>query len=359
MTSQLVHQPLVSILIPAYNAASTIADTLRSALDQNYPAIEVVVVDDGSQDETARIVQTIANADTRVRFIRQVNQGSASARNTALGASSGCFIAPLDADDLWHRDKIARQVRRLDEGGIGVVYCWSSDIDAEGRIIAHRLDLDRYEGNVLAALVVTNFIDSSSVPLISRAELEAIGGWDVTLPQGCEDWQLYLRLAQRCSFGLEPAFLVGYRQGPATQSRNVRQMRKSYRLVMAEVRRSSPALPARVHRWSRAEFDFYTASLLNQSQSVSRLFFLTRGILRDPVWLLRRSTREKFRRWIAGPLERKGMASVSRLRPSSKVGLPFDALAPEPGEEVPEGPWIARRRQWLSVRGEDRGRGEP
>jgi glycosyltransferase involved in cell wall biosynthesis len=363
MTSQPVGRRLVSVLVPAYNAAPTITQTLRSALDQSYPTIEVVVVDDGSQDETADIVQKVANADARVRLICQANQGVASARNAALRASRGNLIAPFDADDLWHRDKIARQVRRLDEGGVrvGVVYCWSSDIDGEGRIMAHRLDLNRYEGDVLAALVVTNFIDNASVPLIRRAELEAIGGWDSSLhargAQGCEDWQLYLRLAQRCNFGLEPAFLVGYRQAPAAMSRNVRRMRKSYRLVMAEVRRSSPALPAKVHRWSQAEFDFYTASLLNQSSPVGRLFFFIRGILRDPVWLLRRSTRKKFRRWISGGLGRKGVAAVSGLRPSSKVGLPFGALAPEPDEEIPEGPWIARRRQWLSALGEDRGGG--
>jgi glycosyltransferase involved in cell wall biosynthesis len=271
MTSQPMGRRLVSVLIPAYNAAPTITHTLRSALDQSYPAIEVVVVDDGSQDGTAEVVQEITNADARVRLICQANQGVASARNAALRPSRGSLIAPFDADDLWHRDKIARQVRRLDEEGahVGVVYCWSSDIDGEGRIIAHRLDLNRYEGDVLAALVVTNFIDNASVPLIRRSELETIGGWDSSLhareAQGCEDWQLYLRLAQRCNFGLEPAFLVGYRQAPGAMSRNVRRMRKSYRLVMAEVRRSSPALPAKVHRWSQAEFDFYTASLLNQS----------------------------------------------------------------------------------------------
>lgn len=362
--SQPLDRRLVSVLIPAYNAAPTITHALRSALDQSYPTVEVVVVDDGSQDETAEIVQTIAKADARVRLICQANQGVASARNAALRASRGSLIAPFDADDLWHRDKIARQVRRLDEGGphVGVVYCWSSDIDGEGRIIAHRLDLDRYEGKVLAALVVTNFIDNASVPLIRRAVLEAIGGWDSSLhargAQGCEDWQLYLRLAQRCNFCLEPAFLVGYRQAPGAMSRNVRRMRKSYRLVMAEVRRSSPALPAKVHRWSQAEFDFYTASLLNQAPLVCRLFFFTRGILRDPSWLLRRSTRKKFRRWILSGFSRKDVPAVSGLR-SSSVGLPFDALVPEPEVEIPEGPWITRRRQWLFTLGEDRGGGVP
>ena len=360
MTSQPAGRALVSVLIPAYNAAPNITHTLRSALNQSYSTIEVVVVDDGSQDDTVERVQKIANTDKRVRLICQANRGVASARNAALRASRGSLIAPLDADDLWHRDKIGRQVRRLGEGGarVGVVYCWSSDIDGEGRVIAHRLDLNRYEGDVLPALVVTNFLDNACVPLIRRAELEAIEGWDHSLharaAQGCEDWQLYLRLAQRCDFALEPAFLVGYRQAPGAMSRNIGRMRKSYRLVMAEVCGSSPDLPAKVHRWSQAAFDFYTASLLTQLSPERRFFFLTRGIFRDPAWLLRRSTREKFRHWISGGLRQKEVAAVLGLSPSPKLGLPFDALAPEPEEDVPEGRWMARRRQWLSALGRRR-----
>ena len=358
MTPQTVGGPFVSILVPAYNAASSIAATLRSALGQSYPAIEVIVVDDGSQDETAQIVQRMADADKRLRLIRQANQGVASARNTALAASRGSLIAPLDADDLWYCDKITRQVRRFAEGGdgpIGVVYCWSSEIDADGRIIVHRRDRDRYEGNVLAALVVTNFIDSSSVPLISRAELEAVGGWDTSLhaqgAQGCEDWQLYIRLAQRCNFALESAFLVGYRQSPGAMSRNVPRMWKSYRLVMAEVRRTCPGVPAKVHRWSKAEFNFYTASLLSDSAPIQHLLFLVRGIMGDPVWLLRSSTRRKLRMWISSWRRRKKAVRASGGRTPSVIGLPFDAFVPEPESEISEGRWIARRRRWLSALG--------
>jgi glycosyltransferase involved in cell wall biosynthesis len=357
MTTQSIDQPLVSILIPAYNAAASIGDTLRSVLEQSYSEIEVVVVDDGSTDETAEISAKVATADTRVRLIRQANQGVAAARNAALRASRGSLIAPLDADDLWHRDKIARQVQRFEASGscVGVVYCWSSEIDGDGQVIAHRLDLDRYEGNVLAALVVTNFIDTSSVPLIRRAELVAIGGWDATLhaqdAQGCEDWQLYIRLARRCKFALEPAFLVGYRQSPYAMSKNVPRMRSSYRLVMDEVRRSCPELPAQVFRWSQAEFDIYIASLLREIAPLGRLFFYARGILRNPAWLFRRSTRKKLRWWLAQIRRRKSFTFAREPRPPSEIVSPFSALVPEPGKEVSEGSWMDRRRRWLSSLG--------
>jgi hypothetical protein len=118
---------------------------------------------------------------------------------------------------------------------------------------------------------------------------------------------------------------------------------------MAEVRRTRPDLPAKVHRWSKAGFDFYTASLLSQSAPFQRLLFLARGIISDPAWLLRRSTRRKLRMWILYRLGRKRVVKTPALRASSALGLAFDAFVPEPETEISEGPWIARRRLWLSV----------
>ena len=101
-------KPLVSILIPAFNARPWIADTLRSAIAQTWRPIEIIVVDDGSTDGTCEVVRQFESAG--VRLIRQTNQGAAVARNTAFSASSGEFIQWLDADDLLAPDKIERQL---------------------------------------------------------------------------------------------------------------------------------------------------------------------------------------------------------------------------------------------------------
>ena len=108
---------LVSVLVPAYNAASTIAETLASALAQTHESLEIIVVDDGSSDNTAAVVEDFSARDSRVIFVRQTNGGVASARNAALSMARGSFVAPLDADDLWHPEKISRQMRRLAEAG--------------------------------------------------------------------------------------------------------------------------------------------------------------------------------------------------------------------------------------------------
>src|SRR5262245_38934097 len=105
--------PLVSILIPAYNAEAWIADTLRSAVAQTWPRKEIIVVDDGSKDQTANIAKQFSAQGVRV--VTQKNQGAAAARNTAFSLSTGDYIQWLDADDLLAPDKIAKQMEAAEQ----------------------------------------------------------------------------------------------------------------------------------------------------------------------------------------------------------------------------------------------------
>jgi glycosyltransferase involved in cell wall biosynthesis len=342
---------LVSVLIPALNAARTIRETIQSACRQTYAELEIIVVDDGSADETAEIVREMGRADPRICLVQQQNAGVAAARNKALALARGALIAPLDADDIWHCDKIARQARRLDgvNAHAGVIYCWSADIDAASRVVARRLDLDRYEGDVYAPLVVTNFLSNASVPLIRRKFLDEVGGWDASLhlndAQGCEDWHLYLRLAERTHFLLEPAFLVGYRQTPSAMSTNVRRMRRSYHRIMDEARRSHPELPAKLFRWSRAAFDFYTAEILQAEGSHALgATYLARAMIADPTWLMRPSTAKKFRRWL-----RHRLRGAKTSNAAAAMLHDFESLCPDAVWDVPEGNRITSRRAWLGT----------
>ncbi|MDE5463882.1 glycosyltransferase family A protein [Bradyrhizobium sp. CSS354] len=256
---------LVSVLIPAYNARQTIAETLRTVQQQTYGDLEIIVVDDGSTDDTADIVSQFGRQDPRILLIRQSNAGVAVARNTALASSKGSLIAPLDADDLWHPYKIERQVANLRKApvDVGFDYCWFVDVDADS--IITRCYASRFEGDIYHPLVLGNFIGNSSVPLIRRALLEQIGGWDPRLraadAQGCEDWLLYLQIAERARAVLSPAFLVGYRQLPRAMSRNVRQMTRSYELTMSYARTSRPTAPQGLFAQSRRDFDIYISGM--------------------------------------------------------------------------------------------------
>lgn len=344
-------QPLISVIIPAYNAAATIAGTLASVRAQSHRRWEAIVVDDGSRDATAEMVARIAADDPRIRLVTQTNAGVAAARNRGLAEASGALIAPLDADDLWHPEKLARQLARMEAGGgaAGMVYCWSADIDDADRVIERRLDVERHEGDIYAALVLHNFIGNGSVPLIRRDLLEAAGGWDAGLrarqAQGCEDWKLYLALAEQADVLLEPAFLVGYRQSAGAMSRNVAAMQRSYDLVLAEAKAAHPELPAALFRWSSAAFRIYAGELLAAGgPSLASARTIAKGALLDPTWLLRRSTirkmRSGLRQMLLGP--RKSIDKENRL-------IPYAELSPELDRPVSDSKASAARDRYVAT----------
>src|SRR4051812_39209032 len=105
--------PVVSIIMPAYNVAPYIGDAIRSALAQTYTDFELIVVDDGSKDDTAALAREFARTDRRVRLVQQANRGLAGARNTALRAATGEFFALLDSDDIWEPSFLAEQLAVL------------------------------------------------------------------------------------------------------------------------------------------------------------------------------------------------------------------------------------------------------
>lgn len=264
------YTPFVSVIIPAYNAEAFIGRTLKSVLSQTYENIEVIVVDDGSKDRTAQIVEFYAEQDSRVILLKQQNAGVAAARNLAIEKSQGEYIAPVDADDIWYPEKLEKQVQCMLEGGasVGLVYAWSLFIDEEDLIIGKYtpysyLNVHSIEGEVYPALLFTNFIGNASAPLIRRSCFDKIGGYNCELQhqnaQGCEDWDIYLRIAESYEFRVVPEFLIGYRQVSVSMSNSCKTMAKSYQLVMADFQQRNPEIPAHIYNWSASAFYIYLA----------------------------------------------------------------------------------------------------
>lgn len=231
--------PLVSVVIPAYNAAPTLDTTLRSLRAQSYPRLEIIVVDDGSRDRTSQIVEAHAAGDGRVRLIRQANGGVAAARNTGIAAARGAYTAPVDADDLCAVRRIEKQVQALEAAGpdYAVAYTWSAFIDEDDRVIDASFQ-PVAEGDVSLSLCISNFVANGSAAMMRTDALRAVGGYDPSLrarrAQGCEDWSLLLRLAERWRFVLVPEFLTGYRQSAVNMSSDTMQMYRSFRIVAAD-----------------------------------------------------------------------------------------------------------------------------
>jgi len=281
--------PLVSVIIPAYNAEQFVERTLNSVLNQTYQNLEVIVVNDGSHDRTVEIVSEIARRDDRVMLLHQSNSGVAAARNLGIQHSRGEFIAPIDADDLWHPENIAKQVNCALEGGssVGVVYSWSVYIDETDA------PLDGFRAfsitkDVFLTLLCHNFIGNASASLIRRCCIETVGGYDPEFwaqrAQGCEDWDLYLRLAEKYAFNVVPEFLVGYRKLPTSMSRDYTAMANSYCLALEGAKQRQPRLSARLFRLSKGNFFMYLAFEADRAGDArNTLVWIGRALRSDPI----------------------------------------------------------------------------
>ncbi len=175
---------LVSILIPLHNKREWVRDAVRSALEQTYETIEVIVIDDGSTDGSAEELSDID--DPRLRIVRRENRGANATRNELLSSSSGVYVQYLDADDLLLPDKLERQVSALDAGR-SVSICGIGRVEPDGAITPPAQDLRAFD----LSWLVTHGLQTSA-PLHRRQSLGDVGGWDPSLVAS-QEYDLHLR----------------------------------------------------------------------------------------------------------------------------------------------------------------------
>lgn len=219
--------PTVSVIIPAYNAAAFIADTVRSALDQSYRDLEVIVVDDGSTDGTLAALDGLGG---RIRVHQQANGGVARARNTGVAMARGTWIAFLDADDLWLPHKLEQQ---LSMTMVPMVFSDRFNIGARGDLPELQSRVTPMQGGDIFVPLMRrgNFITNTSV-VMRRDLFERMGGFYTGL-NGTEDWDLWIRVAERHQIGFVDEPLVRYRFHAGGLSRNFLKMGRERRQVIA------------------------------------------------------------------------------------------------------------------------------
>lgn len=213
-------QPLVSIVVTCYNYGRYLRGCLQSILAQTYENLEIVVVNDGSVDETDEVMASFTS-DDRFNYIKQENSGQAVAKNVGIDNSHGEYVAFLDADDLWHPDKLAKEVARFQNPAVGVVYCGVSFVDENGSPTGYAHTgqyLQPRRGKVTEYLIFDNFVPFSSA-VVRKACLDAVGGFDVTFKMGI-DWDLWLRISTRYDFDFVEDKLFYYRMGHGGQMSN-------------------------------------------------------------------------------------------------------------------------------------------
>ena len=201
--------PRVSVIIPAYNAGDRVCEAIESAAAQTYSDFEIIVVDDGSTDDTERKVKRFGG---RVRYLRQENQGVSAARNFGIRASGGEYVAFLDADDLWNRDKLERQVPALEsDARVGLV-CSDWTLEVKGTVIPSVLSTrPAVRSGYLFREVVRNAFVLTSTVIVRRRYLEDVGGFDERFPTA-EDQDLWLRISYHHLVAFVPIALTTKRQ---------------------------------------------------------------------------------------------------------------------------------------------------
>ncbi len=235
------------MVIPAYNAAATVQQAIDSVLAQSFADFEILVVDDGSTDDTATAVRAVN--DPRVRLLAQPNGGAAAARNTGIASTVGEWVAFLDADDLWLPRKLELQLSRMR----AVPGCLASQgaayfVDRDLQMLKFRPCKPRKQ-LLLTFLRFQNLPNAASSWVVKRELLERIGGFDTGLAM-IEDWDLSIKLAQHANPICIEEPLTLYRVHAGNRSLNVEAHLQSGRTILDRVF-ADPALPAEVRRHER------------------------------------------------------------------------------------------------------------
>ncbi len=221
----MTNDPSVTVVIPCYNSASTLRETLDSALGQTYDNIQIIAINDGSTDETGDILTAYGD---RITVLSQQNSGQTVAKINGIAQATGDYIAFLDSDDLWDGAKISRQVALMESSPeTGLCYTAGYDIDGSGARMSPFFASPSYRGNCFEELLLQNDIVASSV-MVRRDALDRLGVFDAEL-RACENWELWTRIASEYLVDCVDEPLTFYRKHGSNMSSKIGHMR-DYRL---------------------------------------------------------------------------------------------------------------------------------
>jgi len=247
------HSRKVSVVITCYKYAHFLGQALDSVLAQTHRNVEVIVVNDGSPDNTDEVMAPYLS-DTRVRYIKQENAGQAVAKNRGIQEATGEFIAFLDADDAWEATKLESQIRLFARPDVGVTFTMMDFMDEGGKRIPYTVtELSRpRRGRVTKELFVDNFVPFSA-SMVRRKCFEVVGMMDASLRMAI-DWDLWLRMSVHYEFDFVEEPLLLYRIGHAGQmSRNYFVRARDQMTIMNRFVSSNPAaIPLPLLRWTMA-----------------------------------------------------------------------------------------------------------
>ena len=234
-------QPLVSVIIPCYNNASLVTASVNSVLQQDYPNIEVIVVDDGSTDNSVEVLEQFGN---RINLLQQVNQGPAAARNTGLQAAKGRYIAFNDSDDFWLPGKLSAQISFLEQHPeFGLCFSrwavWDKNVSFDDMVQKYDQptatnDIDENLTGWLYIPLLKESVIHTITAVIRREVLDDIGHFDTAYRIG-EDYDLWIRISRKYQMAKLNRVFALYRDNPDSITKGVQRKNFSAMVLQSAI----------------------------------------------------------------------------------------------------------------------------
>jgi glycosyltransferase involved in cell wall biosynthesis len=251
---------VVSVIIPNFNYAHYLEETVNSVLTQTHPNVEIIVVDDGSTDNSLEVLSQLSK---KVVVVQSENNGSCIARNLGMSKATGQYIAYLDADDTWDPEKIERQLMRLKESKADLIFChmrtYGEDVKSISDVKEFVVEHDWFLLNPGA----TPF--SPSCVLLTRELAFKVGGWNTSLTGPAEDFDYFRKCAKFGRIVSLNEILVSHRQHPgsltAANARRYFEDNRRVLKIMFDEDRSKLNLTTRVRLWVKFHLNFLKHSL--------------------------------------------------------------------------------------------------
>lgn len=256
----------VSVIIPTYNCSQYLRKTVESVLSQTYKDFEIVIVDDGSTDDTKDKIDVLIKEGAPIKYIYQENQGPAVARNTGIRNASGKYIAFLDADDLWIPEKLELQLEVLKKNrDIGLVYGDVQDFSESNKWLPDRQhftpeQIARQSGWIFPAFFKREVHVPTSTVMVKKECFDKVGLFDENMKKICsEDREVFLRITRKYQAHYIHKPLAFYRVRAGSLSRRINSLLAGQRYVIDKMARNQWV--TRADAWHALSNSYYEAAL--------------------------------------------------------------------------------------------------
>ena len=273
----------ISIIMPTFNRADFIVESVNSIVNQSYKDWELIIIDDGSTDNTKTVLAGLLD-DPRISYIKQENSGQSCARNSGIKAAKSKWLCFLDSDNLWPEDKLSVSWKYVEENPKAeIIYGEITRIDENGRCLGPA-SMKRYSGRITSKLLNDNFITINTVTM-KKDCINALGGFNET-DRLAEDYELWLRLSTRYSFNYVEHMLAYYRVMENQLSSDKEKRFEANLNILISFRKSFPESVSMLE-WRKGMSFFYTRRaryLLGQYQYCASMTDLIMALYQYPLW---------------------------------------------------------------------------